>query len=315
MIRVSTLLLLVSCQKENTTAPGFTTGKNRFTITVDGAEREFFVHVPTGYTGTTPIPLVIMFHGTGQSGEQFYNISGWKEVGDSATVLTVFPSALPYCITDEGVTGVNTKWKEYPGSYTYCSGVVPKEDINFIRQMITQLQSRYKIDSRRIYAAGFSNGSGMSARCAVELSDIFAATVSSGGGAALPKDTALTPVRLLPAMLMFGNRDAKMLKGIGLPAGSSAPMGLTQLYTAYPGLYQAQAKPFVDAFKLNPVFTSGGDTTLAATGDFSGSPGNPNNIFRIVEVKGMEHEYPNGTNHPLRAAVFNWAWFKQFSLP
>jgi hypothetical protein len=32
-------------------------------------------------------------------------------------------------------------------------------------------------------------------------------------------------------------------------------------------------------------------------------------------IKGLAHAYPNGDNHPLEAAVLNWEWLKQFSLP
>src|SRR5688572_28415309 len=43
---------------------GFKTGANNYTITVDGARREFIVYVPTSYNQATPTPLVIMFHGS-----------------------------------------------------------------------------------------------------------------------------------------------------------------------------------------------------------------------------------------------------------
>jgi len=31
-------------------------------------------------------------------------------------------------------------------------------------------------------------------------------------------------------------------------------------------------------------------------------------------IKGLKHAYPNGENHPMEAAVLNWAWMKNFSL-
>lgn len=319
-----TAFLIFSCQKESsintgTGTTGFVKGKNRFTITVDGIQREYYVHVPNGYTGNTATPMVIMFHGSYQTGEQFYTHSGWKEVGDSVNILTVFPTAFAYCITENGVS-VNggTKWTEYPAGasgYTYCNGDTPKDDIKFMREMITALKSKFNIDAKKIYCAGFSNGSGFSARCAVELSDIFAACVSSGGGAALPPDTTCNPVRLLPTMLMFGNKDGKMLKALGLPDSASVPMGFTQLYTAYPGMYSRQPKPFINTFRLNPTYILSGDTNSVVIADYVGLSGNPNNVFKMLEIKGMIHEYPNGINHPFRGAVYNWAWFKQFSLP
>jgi hypothetical protein len=37
--------------------------------------------------------------------------------------------------------------------------------------------------------------------------------------------------------------------------------------------------------------------------------GNPLNVFRFVFVKGLGHQYPNGT------AEKDWAWLKNFRLP
>jgi polyhydroxybutyrate depolymerase len=316
---ISFALFFFSCKKEDNngggSSPGYVKGKNRFTITVDGVQREYYVHVPNGYSGNIATPVVIMFHGTSGDGEKFYNISGWKEVGDSVNILTVFPSSWEYCVIDEGVMKTTTKWTEYPGDFSYCTGVIPKDDIKFMREMIAALKAKFNVDSKKIYTVGFSNGSGFSARCAIELSDIIAATVSSGGGSALPKDTTCNPVRLLPTMLMFGNKDEKLLKGLGLSLAGSVPMGFTQLYTVYPALYSRQPKPFINSFRLNTSYTLSGDTNSAAVADYVGLSANSNNVFKMLEIKGMIHEYPNGINHPFRGAVNNWAWLKQFSLP
>lgn len=315
---------LLSCQKEDSITPvngsgtssGYVKGKNRFTITVDGVEREYYVHVPAGYTNNLVTPVVIMCHGGGQTGEQFYNISGWKEVGDSVNILTVFPTALTYCTTDDGIIANRTKWNSFPGGSDFCPGVTPKDDIKFMKEMITAMKARFKVDEKRIYMVGFSNGGQFTATCSVEISDILAAAIASGGGGAFPRDTTCNPVRLLPSMLMFGSKDGKMIKGLGLPAGSSVPMGFTQLYTAYPYLYGAQPKPYINTFRLNASsYTVSGDTNSVVMADYVGLSGNPNNVFRMVEVKGMDHEYPNGINYPLRGAVLHWAWFKQYSLP
>lgn len=65
--------------------------------------------MPAGYSHDHETPVVFMFHGTDQNGEQFYNISGWKEVGDAQNILTVFPSALSYCVKEDGITKSSTK--------------------------------------------------------------------------------------------------------------------------------------------------------------------------------------------------------------
>ncbi|MFN8347796.1 MAG: PHB depolymerase family esterase [Spirosomataceae bacterium] len=317
LISLNLIFLGFSCGKDNTVAtPGETVvkGKNRFTLTVDGAEREYYVHVPAGYTGNTPLPLVLMFHGTGQNGAQFYDISGWKEVGESQNILTVFPSSLSYCINDGGVTETTPKWTGYADSYSYCAGVVPKDDIKFMRALLNDLNAKLKVDEKRRYVVGFSNGGEFSARCAVEMSDVFAGAISSGGGGALPGNLNLTPVRLLPVMLEFGNKDGKLLKGLGVPG--PLPMNFTTLFTTYPFIYANSPKPYITTFKLDEKnYTVSGDPSEYIVGNFTGLSGRPENVFKLVEVKDLEHEYPNGKNHPLNGAALHWAWLKQYSLP
>lgn len=303
-----------ACNKE-TPAPSFTLGKNNFTITIDGVQRQYVVHVPKGYDGKNRVPMVIMCHGGGQSGEQFYNISGWKEVGDSLNILTVFPSALSYCVVEDGQTSNITKWNSLPGGAEFCAGQDIKDDLKFMRSMFTELEKVYLIDEQRIYMVGFSSGGQFTATCAICMSDQLAAAISCGGGGSIPPDTMLTPVRKLPVMLMFGNRDGKILANVGLPSTAALPMGFDQLYSQYPILYARQPKPYINTFQLDENnFTTGGDTSSVVYADYKGLSGDPDNVFRMVEVKGLEHEYPNGINYPLHGASWHWNWLKNFSL-
>lgn len=310
------LALLFGCQSKEDPNPQIPAGKNRFTITVDGAEREYYVHVPSNYTGDAATPVVIMCHGTSGDGALFYNISGWKEVGETENILTVYPSALRYCVEEDGETKNTTKWNSFPGGFAFCPGANPKDDVKFMRQMIAALQTVFNVDAKRIYIVGFSNGGQFAATCAVQMSDLLAAAVSCGGGGSLPRDSTYTPVRLLPVMLLFGNKDGKMIAGLKLPEGSAVPMGFSELYAAYPYLYSVQPLPYIKTFRLKETgYTTGGDPNIAVEANYAGLSGNPDNVFKMVEVKGLDHEYPNGINHPIKGAVQHWAWFKQYRLP
>src|SRR5688572_8534058 len=86
--------VLNSCKNDGPISNPDTPGKKRFTIVADGKTREYYVHVPLGYNLKNAFPVVIMLHGSGGNGEKFYNISGWKEVGEVQNILTVFPSSL-----------------------------------------------------------------------------------------------------------------------------------------------------------------------------------------------------------------------------
>lgn len=309
--------LYISCKKEdNTTKENYVIGKNKYKIQLEGVERIYFVHVPQNYSNIHSMPVVIMFHGSGQSGDQFYSISGWKEVGESQNILTVFPSALSYCVMEDGLTENRSKWNSLGGSFQYCSGQIIKDDIFFVKEIIKQLKANFNIDEHRIYTVGFSNGGEFAARTALEMSEVIAASISSGGGGAMPRDTTIIPKRLLPVMLVFGNKDGKLLSKLGLPLDSNVPMGFEKLYSSYPYLYSIQIDPYVRCFKLDAnSYVNSGDTSIAVYSDFNGFNMDRNNIFRIAEIKNLEHEYPNGINHPLNGASLNWEWFKQYQLP
>ncbi len=53
-------------------ALSFHTGRNDYTVDVDGYPREFIVYVPASYDASQPAPLVFMFHGSNQGGPLMY---------------------------------------------------------------------------------------------------------------------------------------------------------------------------------------------------------------------------------------------------
>ncbi|UCE26200.1 MAG: phospholipase, partial [Candidatus Coatesbacteria bacterium] len=61
------------------------------TITVDGVEREYYVHVPEGYDGPEPVPLVLALHGGGGKAEKMDKLTGFNDVADREGFIVVYP--------------------------------------------------------------------------------------------------------------------------------------------------------------------------------------------------------------------------------
>lgn len=310
----------LSCSKttDETLTPVYATpisGKNRFTVQVDGVEREYYVHVPKSYTGTSPVPVVFMLHGTGGDGLDMWERSGWREVGEDENVITVYPSSWRYCIITQGETKNTTKWNTTPDSeFVICAGQTPRNDIKFLTTVITEITARYKIDSKRVYLAGFSNGGNMAAKCAVELSDKLAAVCENAASFYL--DTTYIPKRKLPVLFQVGNEDY----GPG-NTGPAIPLSLLDTLIRTPGIPLLNGKHYriaqthIKSFGLNPNFTISGDTNSVSYATYrSLTPGSIND-FRFVMVKNLRHAYPNGDNHWMEGARVHWAWFKQYSMP
>ncbi len=297
-------------QSENNAKPNnngsFVVGKNRFTTQVNGDTREYYVHVPKSYNNSTATPVVFMLHGTSGDGLKFYNISGWKEVGETENILTVYPSSWRHCIIDEGKHKNTTKWNVYPGSFEYCAGEVPKDDIKFLNQAIDEMSRKFNVNQKMIYVVGFSNGGQMAGRVGIEMSDRVAAVVSSGGF--LRPGETYTPKRLLPNLLQLGNRDDRYF------GSTPAPMNFDQLFTQLPMLKGVMGT-YAATYKLETKYTTSGNPNNIIWLDAKGTSGDPNNVFRFGLIKGLGHAYPNGTNHPVEGAKLNWQWLKQFKLP
>jgi polyhydroxybutyrate depolymerase len=89
----------------------------------------------------------------------------------------------------------------------YCCGDAMRrrvDDVAFIRALLEHVRSIVRIDERRVYAAGFSNGAMMTYRLGCEAADIFAA-IASVSGALGTSDCR--PSRPVPVIIFHGTAD------------------------------------------------------------------------------------------------------------
>jgi polyhydroxybutyrate depolymerase len=130
-------------------------------VTIDGLQRTFFVHVPRSYTGQ-PLPLVLDLHGTGSSRQGQRSVSGWIAVADSEGLIVVHPQALT------GRTG-RTQWN----AGDCCEEGTTANDLLFLREAVRVTQSVVQVDAQRVFATGLSTGGVMSHFLGCRASDVF----------------------------------------------------------------------------------------------------------------------------------------------
>lgn len=274
-------------------------GKSDCWLEVEGVNRHFIVYHPEGYDGQS-LPVVFMFHGTSGNGEKFYNISGWKEKADRTGLIAVFPSALRYCVEEDGRRKNTTKWNEGKLERTACEGQEIKDDVLFFREMVKFLRSNYPVDQKRIYASGFSNGANFVSRLTLEASDILAATTMFAG---YLQDPGFQAVSLIPAWLAIGDLNVKKNTG-ELPEWGEEGIEM-------PGLHE-RVMTMVDKLELERTRVMQKNDTIL-TYIFNHNKGTGTNEFRFSLVKNLEHRYPNGKNHNLIVADLFWDFFKKYS--
>ncbi len=156
---------LLACARSLRTTPSPTDSTR--TLTVDGIERSYIVHIPSSYDGSQPVPLVMDFHGGGGNAESQMQTSGFETLADEKGFIVVYPN---------GNGRFGDKLLTWNGG-TCCGYAVANniDDVGFVRAMIADLQAIAKIDMKRIYATGLSNGGIFSYRLACDASDLIAA--------------------------------------------------------------------------------------------------------------------------------------------
>lgn len=272
---------------------------------VDSVEREFIVVKPTGATPAGGYPVVFMFHGTSGDGEKFYNISGWKEKGEEDKIITVFPSSLRYCVTeDSAAPHMTTKWNNGDLQNVACAGQTFKDDVKFVRRMVDTIVKSFQIDQSRIYASGFSNGGVFTSKLAVEASDIFAA-VTASAGPLTELDSGLAK-RMIPIVFSVGTLDDRYMAAIG---GAEIPFNDSGLY-----FFGSIVNRYLKVFGLSQEFIKD-STALSLRYRFNSTAAAASWEFNYVLFKGLEHNFPNGINYPVVAADVFWTFFQQYTLP
>jgi polyhydroxybutyrate depolymerase len=134
-----------------TPAAGYTTGTTRHRLTVGGVGRDFLVHLPPRLT--TRAPLVVDFHGANSNMEQQSAYSGFDPLSDANGFVVATPN---------GVDAAVRQWR-----------FLGTKDVDFANELVDELVARSCIDADRVYAAGISSGSAMSASLACQASSRF----------------------------------------------------------------------------------------------------------------------------------------------
>ena len=137
-------------------------------LTINGVERSYLLHIPPGLDSTRSAPLLLAFHGAGDDPAEMQLLTGFNEIADQSGFIVVYPA------------GIGQSWN----AGGKCCGEALKEnidDVAFVRQLLSDLETVVRVDPKRLYATGFSNGGAFADRLACEMSDIFAAVASVAG--------------------------------------------------------------------------------------------------------------------------------------
>lgn len=275
-------------------------------------QRRFLVHIPKGYTGSRPLPLVLVLHGAFSTAREMEQWSGWSELADREGFIVLYPEGI-------GILGFLQHWNA-----GHCCGKAVEEDWNdvaFIEAAIDGTCREYSIDRRRVYMMGFSNGGMMTYRFAAERSSLLAAAASVSGAinSRASQDQQEwripDPARPVPFLIIHGDSD----KTVPYDGGKPLDRKSTREYRPV-----SDAAEFWIAANKSVAGPVRKDAFNGMVNEISWKDAAGGNEVRVSRILSWGHEWPGGPfiqalpdDHPLKdfdAAGIIWRFFRQYPM-
>ncbi|HXF10920.1 MAG TPA: hypothetical protein VN625_09055 [Desulfuromonadaceae bacterium] len=161
-------------------------------FTVDKVARTALVYAPAS-AKTTNAPVVFVFHGHGGSAKQASISFAMHEQWPQAIVIYMQGLDTPGQLTDP--KGVRPGWQPLEGDEG-------DRDLKFFDVVLARVNKEYKVDGKRIYSTGHSNGGSFTYLLWLTRPDVFAAMAPSAAAA-----TYARRLKPKPAFICGGEED------------------------------------------------------------------------------------------------------------
>jgi polyhydroxybutyrate depolymerase len=267
-------------------------------INVNGTDRMYFLHVPTRLPDGKAAPLVLVFHGGGGHAANMPKFTQFDSLADKEGFFVAYPDSF------------NKSWND-------GRGLSPADDVGFVRLLIEQLQHSYKIDRKRVYATGISNGGFFSMRLACDLSRQIAAVAAVAATMPEPLVPLCKPSAPVSAMFIHGTKDP-LVHINGGPIGVRRDRGTAVSLREAAEFWRNQDRTSPNSV-AEEVSESARDSTQVHREMYGGGREGTEVVVYIVEGGG--HTWPGGSqylpaflvgkvSHKLDATQVIWEFFK-----
>jgi polyhydroxybutyrate depolymerase len=172
-----------------------------------GRTRHYHLHVPPGLAAERAAPLVIALHGGGGSGPQMERFTRLDALADREGFLVAYPS------------GVERNWYDGREGDFSTAHRERYDDAGFVAAMVDAVDRERRVDRKRVYATGISNGAFFSHYLAATRPDLFAAIAPVVGGIADPFHQRFAPSEPVSVLVIQGTDDPLVPYGGGVVGG------------------------------------------------------------------------------------------------
>lgn len=189
----------------------------RGTVTLTLHDRKFTLHVPDSYDPAKPVPLLVLLHGYTASGAQQESYLKFTPESDRLGFLYAYP---------DGTT--DRRGDRYWNATDACCDLFHTnvDDSRYLSDVIKRIESVYRVDARRVYLAGHSNGAFMSFRMACDHADQITA-IAALNGAMWQDPSRCKPSGPVSVLDIRGTADETIAYGGGGIMGNSYPSAAT----------------------------------------------------------------------------------------
>jgi polyhydroxybutyrate depolymerase len=158
---------------------------------VDAGRGELPLTVPSGYTRDSAWPLIVLLHTYGRTGATQEEYMGLGDLADFYGFIMVAPDGTP--------SAANNNPLFWNASSACCDfDGLELDDSAYLANLIDEIKSGYRIDPKRVYIIGHSNGAFMAHRMAHDHSAGIAAIASlAGADQTVERPTPSDPVHVL----------------------------------------------------------------------------------------------------------------------
>jgi polyhydroxybutyrate depolymerase len=185
--------------------------------------RPYASKTPSDYDGSVALPLVLALHGRGDTAAGFVKGSGMLGLVDETNVLVAYPDG-------EQILGASG-WSVLP---ELGATIGAPDDVKYLRAVIADMASRYKVDRKRVVVVGLSMGAMMANVLACRASDKVAGILSISGSLLGDEPKKCAPKNPVSVILLNGTADETVKYD-----GGKFPLGPTTIpYVSAPELYQ-----------------------------------------------------------------------------
>jgi len=272
-------------------------------VRLDGWKRTYLLNLPPNYySSPDQFPLVIALHGFGGDAYQFESNYRFTDKADKEQFIVVYPEG----VRSSGALGMRSWNAGYCCDYATENQVA---DVRFINELIDLLIAGYRVDAKKIYVTGMSNGGMMAYRLAAELSDRIAAIAAVSCSMVLAQD--IHPSRPVPIMHLHSVNDEIIPYNGGEGIGGYYFPPVDSVLSVWAAADECLVDPL--------VLVDDGKYRLT---EWSGCSGGASIRFYLTQDGG--HAWPGGekprpqADEPSRAIDANeliWDFFQEHKLP